>query len=206
MGTTRLSQRGSNRLTDRQARFVAEYTKDYNATRAAKEAGYKHPQVRGAELLKNPLVAASVGKIRRLDLSQFEIERGEILQQLHYLATRSGRDFVDENGRIITDARLLPERAAQAIDGIEQEETIYTDDEGNETRKIKTKLHLVPKAHAINMAMKHKGLFEADNAQKPAGLTLDLSQLWVKPPEPPNIVESKLAEQKRLIVLEQGGQ
>ena len=40
----------------RQAKFVTEYVKDGNATRAAKVAGYKHPHVAGSRLLKNDTV------------------------------------------------------------------------------------------------------------------------------------------------------
>jgi hypothetical protein len=44
-------------LTDKQAAFVNEYVKDFNATRAAERAGYSDPSY-GRQLLTNPHVSA----------------------------------------------------------------------------------------------------------------------------------------------------
>jgi len=166
MASTKLSKRGSNKLTDRELRFAMEYLIDFNAKRAAREAGYKGKDkslgVMACKVLARPRVAALIGKLRREQLAELELSRREILEQLYYLATRSGTDFVDEKGILIENINDLPKRAQEAIDGIEQEITTITYDDGSEVQKVKTKLRLVPKATALDMAMKHKGMFAAE--------------------------------------------
>lgn len=141
-------------VTGSETRFIAEYLIDYNASRAAKAAGYSSTSA-GTKLLAKPLVKQIIAAKERQTVKKLELTREEVLKQLYFAATRSAADFCDSSGKIITNIHLLDERAQNTIDGIEQ--TVFIDAEGNET--IKTKLKLVPKATAIDLAMKHKGLF-----------------------------------------------
>ena len=47
-------------LTNRRKIFVEEYLKTWNASEAARRAGYKHPGVTGCKLLKNAEIAEAV--------------------------------------------------------------------------------------------------------------------------------------------------
>ncbi len=60
-----------NKLTDKQQRFVEEYTIDLNATQAAIRAGYaiKCAQQIGSENLSKPLIKAAINKVQQ-DLKQ----------------------------------------------------------------------------------------------------------------------------------------
>ena len=155
------------KLTSRQKRFVQEYCVDCNGTRAARAAGFNSDaSVASCKLLAHPVVKAAIAK-RQMFLAQgFTIKSKDVLRQLIYTLTRDAMDFCDpETGQMITDIRLLPARARASIDGIEQEVTILHDSRGQPVgQRIKTKLKLVPKAKAIEMAMQHKGLFKPTNA------------------------------------------
>ena len=44
----------------RQNKFILEYLKDLNATKAAERAGYKQPHVQGSQLLAKPDIKAEI--------------------------------------------------------------------------------------------------------------------------------------------------
>lgn len=179
-------------LTDKQRRFASEYLIDYNSKQAAIRAGYseKIAAATGCQLLKHPLVSKIIGHQETKLIKRLELSAEEILEQLYYMCTRSAADFCDENGKIITDVHKLSKRAQNTIDGIEQD--IWYDGEGNQ--HVKTKLKLVPKTGAIDMAMKHKGLFAPTKVDNK--VSLDWDSLHGKPPEEPDPVEMRLLEQE----------
>ena len=53
-----------NGLNHRQALFVAEYLEHGNGTKAAKAAGYSHPDVHSSRLLRNDRVVAAISRQR----------------------------------------------------------------------------------------------------------------------------------------------
>jgi len=145
-------------------RFALEYMIDCNGTRAVIDAGYseKGASVRATKLLKNKLLSRYIGKLMADSQKQYEVDRNEILRQLVYCATRSGEDFVDDTGKLIENINELPERARNAIDGIKQKVKRYKCDDGTEVEEVTTELRMVSKAAAMDMAMRHKGLFAAE--------------------------------------------
>lgn len=155
------------KLSDRQRRFVMEYCVDCKAGEAARRAGYTGAtSVTAGRLLANPVIKSAIAK-RQMFLAQgFTVKSKDVLRQLIYALTRDALDFCDkETGLIITDIRKLPPRARACIDGVEQEVTVLHDSKGHPIgQRVKTKLKLVPKAKAIEMAMQHKGLFKPTNA------------------------------------------
>ncbi len=199
MATTELRKSGRPcDLTDRETRFVLEYLVDYNASRAVRAAGYssrsdKAVSVMGCKLLKKKHIKAMVGKLRRETVLKLELTREEILLQLFYLATRSGADFVDKNGRLVQNLNDLPERAQQAIDGIEQEIKTFTYEDGTTMQEVKTKFKLVGKATAIDMAMKHKGLFAPDKKEV-AIAVLDWNKLLEEPNGEIDAIEQRIID------------
>lgn len=182
MGLTELKNRGADldRLkTDRQRRFVLLYAvmkvdgsggpKD-----AAIAAGYnvKYAAQSAQKLLRNPIVKAYLGKLERQDVEQLELDRHEVLRQLWYMLTRRASDFVAEDGSV-KSVHEMSDRAQSVIDGLEVEERFTEDGE----RIVKTKLKLSPKATAVDMAMKHKGLFAPDKLDIRGGLFADWDKL-----------------------------
>ena len=62
MAKTKLTTLDLPELTDKQRRFVYEYTEDYNATRAAEAAGYKSPSKIGSTLLNRVMLKHYLGE------------------------------------------------------------------------------------------------------------------------------------------------
>lgn len=178
--------------TNKQRVFVEEYLVDFNGTRAAKVAGYSVPQVESSKLLQKPHIAKYIEDSIEAKRAALELSREDILLQLYYLATRKAGDFVDEDGAI-KPIHQMSERAQAAIDGIEQE--VFVNEETGDKR-IKTKLRLSPKATAIDLAMKHKGLFAPDK-QDVRLVKVDLTQLY-EPVDEPDEIEARIEEVKRL--------
>jgi len=83
------------RLTPKQIVFVAEYLKDFNATRAARCAGYKGNDVTlasvGYENLRKPQIKALINK----ELKQKAMGPDEVLARLADHARGSAADFLD---------------------------------------------------------------------------------------------------------------
>ena len=71
-------------LTDKQARFVAEYLVDLNATQAAIRAGYSPDTAYsiGSENLKKPEIAAAVDEGRQASLRALGITRERVLEEM----------------------------------------------------------------------------------------------------------------------------
>ncbi len=146
--------------SEKMRRFVLEYPIDNNGKAAAIRAGYAKSSaaVMAVKLLKHPVVKKILGKQELVSRKRLEIEAAEILEQLVYCATRSGVDYVGDDGKLL-DINDLPVRAQQAIDGIEQVDSY--DEEGN-LKSTKIKLKLVSKLGSLDLAMKHKGLFAVE--------------------------------------------
>lgn len=83
-------------LSDKQEMFVNEYLKCFNATKAAKLAGYSEDTARqqGSRLLTNVDVASRV----RERLKQSAMEADEVLFHLTEIARGDMDDLVDDNG------------------------------------------------------------------------------------------------------------
>lgn len=77
-------------LSLKQERFVAEYLKTGNATEAARQAGYTHPNTQGPRLLVNVCVAAAIaaGQAERTERTKIDIDY--VIQRLAIEAEREG--------------------------------------------------------------------------------------------------------------------
>jgi hypothetical protein len=75
-------------LTERQARFVREYSIDGNATQAAIRAGYARGSANreGPKLLSNPVIAAMLAQKAKQAEQQVDVSRERILRELVSIA------------------------------------------------------------------------------------------------------------------------
>lgn len=80
-------------LTAKQERFVAEYLKDGNATRAAIAAGYSKNTARstGAENLTKPDIAAAIARAQSERTERTHIDIDYVIQRLAVEAEREGK-------------------------------------------------------------------------------------------------------------------
>jgi phage terminase small subunit len=97
-------------LTNKQRAFIAEYLKDFNATRAALRAGYSKKTARfiGAENLTKPYIAEKISE----NLAERAMGADEVLARMSAMARGSAEDYltIDEYGHTSID---LPRMKAE---------------------------------------------------------------------------------------------
>ena len=153
-------------LPPRQTRFVAEYLRDPNGTRAAIRAGYSRrtARIKAAQLLAKPAVqeAVAAGTHRRLRALGLEAEA--VLQRLWDIAFGDIRELFDETGRLKNVTELSGETAAMIA-------------AMRVTRSGAVSVRLVNQLRAIELLMKHLGLLKPTTEPEPScGMTLQEQQ------------------------------
>ncbi len=151
-------QRGASLegLTNQQRMFVLELlaSNTFSPGEAAKLAGYKHPNQSAWRLLKNPRIAAALGKAQREREERCELKGDDVLNflreaiffnPLHYFRP------TEDGGWLITDPDALPEWVGRLIEKMRMKITEY--DDGSRTSRFE--VELVSKTTAIGLAMKH---------------------------------------------------
>lgn len=151
--------RGRQRLDLRQRKFVAEYLRDSNATRAAKAAGYsaRTAHVQGCQLLiklKSEIEEAE-NRIARC----IEVKAERVLREVALIAFANMQDYMSfENGVPHFDFSKIHGAVGAAIAQITIDE--FTDERGEsarQVRRVRFKLH--PKTQALELLGKHLKLW-----------------------------------------------
>ena len=170
---------GLKPLTQMQEAFVAAYMDLGEQTKAARIAGFKHPDKAGAALMAKPHVSTEIDR-RRKRLEQRVIKPGEVIKQTVNIMrgniadvmdwgftevavkNRDGSPALDENGEQVTTpmpwVRAIPrdELPREVTDAIAE---VSLTDKG----AFKIKMH--DKGGSIDKLMRHLGLYEKDNEQ-----------------------------------------
>lgn len=157
-------------LTALQRRFVEEYTKDCNATRAAKAAGYseKTAHATGWENLRKPEISAAI----KARLDELSLSAGEVLHRVSLMARGSLYPFMKfkEDGAwdldITTPDALaaLPTLKTITVDRKIGRSVVDFDDGGRmtirsvEDERIKVELH--DQLRALELLGRAHGLWE----------------------------------------------
>lgn len=145
------------------------FANNENITKAAVHAGFSQKTAgqQGSRLLKDVEVQQMI-RDRRASLVQvMELSTERTLREVARLAYFDPRKLFDETGRpkAIQD---LDEDTAAAIAGLEvvdkYEKPVAGAEGGNVSTVLKYKL--ANKASALEIAMRHQGLFEKDNKQR----------------------------------------
>src|SRR3954468_3995395 len=141
-------------LNDRQARFVAEYLADLNATQAAVRAGYsaRSAYSTGERLLTNANVAAAIAEAQAARSRRTEVTADRVVLELARVAFGDPRRVVSWGPggvRLRPSAELADEEAA-----IVAEVGETTTKEGGSLR-VKT----VDKLGALRLLGQHLGMF-----------------------------------------------
>lgn len=107
-------------MTPKQARFVAEYLIDRNATQAAIRCGYSQKTAGsiGSENLTKPEIAAAVAKGTAKQLDSADLSAARVLEEIRRLALSDVRSLFDADGNIRPLHELTAEQAA-CIAGVE---------------------------------------------------------------------------------------
>ena len=157
----------ARKLTPKQDRFVAEYLKNGNNASAAYRAAYsagrmtsKTVSEAACRILKNSKVAARIAAAAEKTVKRAEVSTARVLEEAARVALSDLRQIFDEHMNL-KPIHEWPDGIASAIASVE-----VTSIGGEEGLKYVTKVRAWPKAAALDMLMKHMGLYEKDNAQK----------------------------------------
>lgn len=144
-------------LTPKQARFVAEYLKDLNATQAAIRAGYskKVAAAQGHENLRKPEIQSAISVKQALHLTKADLTAVRTLEEMRRLAFSDIRGLFDAAGNLRPIHTLTAEQAA-CISSIEV--IIKNAAAGDGVTDTVHKVRIWDKTKALDMLGKHFGL------------------------------------------------
>jgi len=159
----------AQKINPQQRVFCLEYIKDYNATRAAKAAGYseKSAEYQGSRLLAQEIIQDFVQKLIAEQEADLKFEANEVIKELVRIATfDSGVLEKVANGELKLEQLSADERRAISEYNITENITA----KGDETTKITVKAH--PKVRALDILAKHFNLFKDHEIEKGKALQL----------------------------------
>jgi phage terminase small subunit len=167
-------------LTPKQARFVAEYLIDLNATQAAIRSGYseKSAQTTGCENLTKPIIAAAIAEAQSSRSKRTEITQDRVLAELAKIGFSDIRKVLTAGGGII-DPQEWDDETAGAIASFEAV-TVYRgeeDENGNKVPEHISKFKTWDKLSALEKIGKHLGMFNgasSDDEDTPS-VTINLT-------------------------------
>lgn len=145
--------------------FILHYLVSWNATEAARKAGYSHARAAatGCELLKNELVQKAIAAHQARDAAEADVDPADCLRELKALAfSRFNHYQVDEINGTVTTQPGVPDSAMAAVKKVIFES--HTDDKGNVHRRTLVELH--DKVTPLIAACKHVGLCTDDRLEK----------------------------------------
>lgn len=161
-------------LTEQQKKFCREYMKDFNGTQAAIRAGYskKTSNEQAVRLLANVSAQKFIKQLQEKNADKHEGLADELVEELKKIMRCDIRNFLDV-GNSVKDISQLPPELSTCVESIKKSETEFGDeDHGGTKSSIQFKLH--SKMDAIEKLAKYVGLYEADNKQRGAVITVNI--------------------------------
>lgn len=142
------------KLSPKQARFVAEYLIDLNATQAAIRAGYspRTAYAIGAENLTKPDIAAAIMAAQADRAKRVQIDQDRVLLELARIGFSSMRDFATWGSQSISlrDSTALTDDQVACVAELGAKP-------GKFGSELRFKLH--DKVAALGMIARHLGMF-----------------------------------------------
>lgn len=171
------------KLSARQEFFVAEYLKDYNATKAAIRAGYSATSAAetGCLLLKLPKISRCIDQAKEQRLARINITPDNVLQEMSLLAHSSIDHYcVDDDGQVQLTAKA-PEGAMAAIQKVKRRKTVKMDKDENVFVTYDVEITLWDKPTPLKLIGRQVGLF-ADRVEHTGskGGPIELAHLTVE--------------------------
>lgn len=164
------------KLTAKQEKFCQEYLVDLNATQSAIRAGYSADTAYsiGWENLRKPEIQLRLTELRAELNNQNGGLAQQVIDELKKVGFSNIQDML-ESGNEIKDITMLDRDKAAVISSIKKSKTTFGDGEGNEGQKETIEFKLWDKLNALEKLGKHLGIFEADNKQKKAVITVTVT-------------------------------
>jgi hypothetical protein len=149
------------------SRLVDAYKQAY--TNAKAKASTMHENA--CRLAAHPQVAARINAIQAKSAELAELDGAEILREIKKIALSDISGVTHPDGRV----KLPHELDAATRAAVESADIVEVN---GEIKRIRYKFW--DKARALDMAMKHLGLYAKDNAQKPEGGTTNNTVVMVQ--------------------------
>ena len=145
------------RLNKRQLLFVSEYIVDWNASAAARRAGYaeKAAAQQGYLLLRKPQIKAEIEVRWRGMINSAEVRGADVLRELNRLGHSDVRRLFDDNGRLLAP-KDMPADVSATISSIE---VSHRKGDDGKTEEI-TKVRFWDKKGALELIGKHLQIFD----------------------------------------------
>lgn len=166
------------RLTAKQEAFATAYVKSTNATEAyrlayaPKRLKGNHVCVEAHRVLKNPKVARRIDELRAPALQANEMTVERTIRETACVSFSDPAELFDDDGNLIP-IHKLPRHIRAAIASFKLDK---------DTGQV-TEIKLWDKNSGLDKSMKHLGLFERHNQQKPAALAFEVTFVKAKPIE-----------------------
>jgi len=148
---------------DKERAFVLEYPVDWNAIRACERAGYGRNKTNLAyEILRRPHVVYALLHNLSIRAEINNIQHHRLLEELAVVAFSNIAHYnIDDYGNVVLMAGA-PDTAMRAVAKIKKRIRHEKKEDGTDVTIYETELALWNKVEAINMAMKHLGMFLRD--------------------------------------------
>lgn len=163
-------EQAQNKLTPRQRVFVEEYLRCWNASEAARRAGYKtRANEAGRSAMSNPDIQAEIQR----RITEISMSADEVLLRLAQHARGDFSPFLREDGAI----DLMSEKARAAIGLLKKvkvkERILFTKGNDEPVKEIETEIELHdPQAALVHLGRHHK-LFTDKMEMDDTGLSDD---------------------------------
>lgn len=159
-------------LNPKQLRFVEEYLVDFNATAAARRAGYsdRTAQEQSSRLLSNVMVQAEIQSAREKQSQRTEITADRVLKEMALIAFSDLDQILDFSGEEprLKPANQIPASAKKALSSVKVKR--YLEGKGDDARTVEvTEFKLWSKDAALEKLGKHLGIFKDQVEHSGAG-------------------------------------
>ena len=141
-------------LTGRQRVFVEEYLRTWNATAAARAAGYSFPNVEGPKNLVKPSIAAEIKR----RIADYAMSADEVLARTADIARGDLTEWVDGDGRLDVDA-LKASGKGHLLKRLKTTRRVTTTKGGGEQETTTVEVELYPADAAHDKLMRYHGLY-----------------------------------------------
>ena len=123
--------KGPTKLTDKQKMFCAEYIIDFNATRAAIEAGYseKTANVTSSQYLAKPSIQEEINRLMKKRSERVQIDADDVLRSILDIRDTCAKklDITSRSGDVIGESLVDVNGAIKANELLGKHLNLFTD-------------------------------------------------------------------------------
>jgi phage terminase small subunit len=162
---------GKSAVAARKTAFAQAYIANgRNGTQAAISAGYSPngAEVTASQLLRDPKVSELVADLTEKHSTAAGLSVDRTLQTTAWLSGLDPGKLFRDDGTTLRNITDMDEETRAAIASFEVDEIIVDGEVVGHTKKVK----FWDKNRALDMSMRHLGLYERDNAQQQESLVL----------------------------------